>query len=298
VEGLAGSDQARFRFFRVRPPLDRYVSYLYTSELPSSFAHRVVGVRLPELEMQLVFSIEEGLAFPGARYFVQGLGASLFVQPAHLRTISIPGTIREAVGASLQPAGLRLLFERGAGDLSDAPLIPLEDLWGEPARALRDKLLEANGPLERVALLAAELSERARRASRPHVSAQRAIEKLTATDGEIPIGRLASHCGVTDRTLRSVLLSETGLSPKHIARIARIRRALKFLQETPVGSPRSDGYCEAFSDAAHACREFRWLLSTTPAALRRELAQTNERVPSFSSERNLVDTGLLVLGLR
>jgi len=295
--GVLEVPRARFRFFPVKPPLDRYVSYLYASELPSSFVDRVLGVRLPELEAQLVFSIEAGLAFPGARYFAEGLSPSLFVQPAHLRIIPIPGTIRQAVGASLQPAGLRLLFERGAGDLGDALLIPLEDLWGDRARILREKMVEADGPLERVALLAAELSERANQASRPHISARRAIEQLTATNGEIAIKALATHCGVTDRTLRNVLLSESGLSPKQIARIARIRRAMKSLHDSPAGT-RAEGYRQAFSDAAHACREFRGLLGMTPAALRRELAPTPDHAPDLSTERDLVDTGLLLRRVR
>lgn len=37
-----------------------------------------------------------------------GLHASLFLQPAHLRAIAIPGSVREALGASLRLAGLRL----------------------------------------------------------------------------------------------------------------------------------------------------------------------------------------------
>jgi AraC-like DNA-binding protein len=288
-----GPTRPRFRFFSVRSPLDRYVTHLFASEVPKNFVERVIGLRLPELEAQLVFTVEEGSAFPGAQSIGEGLSASLFLQPPHVQMLPIAGTIRQAVGASLEPAGLRLLMQRGAGDLSSAPLIPLQDLCGESARVLLDRLIAAPGPLARVAVLQAELHERACCAERTHVSAARAVRLLKAMQGEVSIEAVAQSCGVTTRTLRNVLLSETGLPPKQLARIVRIRHALDLMQRgTPLDRAESR---RAFSDQAHMCREFRALLGTSPAALDRELHATPGCVPSFSSERELAGTGLLIL---
>lgn len=285
-------ERSQFRFFRAETPLDAYVDHLYASDVPKPFTDHVIATRVPELEAQLVFAIEEGKSFPGAKWFADGFSASLFLQPAHVNAIPIPGTIRAAVGASLRPAGLRLLLRRGAGDLSSEPLIPLEDLCGFEARVLSDQLVGARGSIERVALLKAYLERRAEHAGRVHPSALHAVDLLSAAQGAASVEAVAQRCGVTSRTLRNVLLSETGLSPKHLARVIRVRRALDLLRTG--GSLAGAEVNEAFADRAHLCREFRALLGTTPATLVREMRDAPRRLPDFTTERDLLKTGLLL----
>lgn len=290
-----GPTEPAFRFFSVDPPLDRYVAYLYASVVPRRFMERVVGIRLPELEPQLVFVLEEGHSFPGARPLGNGLSASLFLQPAHLQAIPIPGTIREAVGASLRPAGLRLLLPAGAGDLTSAPLISLDVLCGAGARVLCDRLTQAFGPRERLALLRRHLHERARRAERAHASVAHAVKLIEEMHGSVSIDAIARACGVTTRTLHSRLLAETGIPPKHLARVARIRHALQLMLK---GGARASGDArpaDAFSDQAHMCREFRALLGTTPGALHGLIHAPPRPPPRLTTDRDLIGTGLLIL---
>ena len=87
----AAQAATQFRFFPATGSLAHFVEYFYTSEVPSHFAARVEGTRLPEVEAQLVFAIEEGEAFPGGTRLAGRLRASLFLQPAHLQMIPIPG---------------------------------------------------------------------------------------------------------------------------------------------------------------------------------------------------------------
>jgi len=292
--GGVGGTEPSFRFFSVEPPLDRYVAYLYASVVPKGFMERVVGVRLPELEPQLVFALEEGHALPGARPRGDGLWASFFLQPAHLHVIPIPGTIRAAVGASLRPAGLRLLLRGGAGDLTSAPLISLDALCAG-AGAMCERLMDASGPLERVALLRQHLHERALRAERGHASAEHAVELIEAMHGCVSIHALARACGVTSRTLHSRLLAETGMPPKHLARVARIRRALQLVLKGGVPPSDDAGPADGFSDQAHMCREFRALLGTTPGALHGVMHAPPRSPPRLTTDRDLVGTGLLIL---
>ena len=291
-----GSPAAWFRFFPVEAPLDRYVGYLYTSVVPKAFVDRIIATRLPELEAQVVFVLEEGKSFPGARAFADGFSASLFVQPAHLQVVPISGTIRAAVGASLRPAGLRLLLKRGAGDLSADPLIALEDLCGESARVLCDRLIAAPGPNERLVLLRAYLEERARRGVRVHESAAYAVQLMKTAHGAVSVEAVARTCGVTSRTLRDVLLSETGMSPKHLARVLRVRHALDAVRQG--GPVDASEIHRAFADQAHRCREFRALLDVSPAALARELRGSPNQVPRVATDRELMGTGLLIRAAR
>ena len=281
-----------FRFFPTAAPLCHFVEYLYFSHVPWQFASQIDAMRLPELEAQLVFAIEEGNAFPGGMALGGGRRACLFLQPAHLQMIPIAGSIRQAVGAALRPAGLRLLLPKGASMLLNAPLIALTDLWGPEAQPLLERLVLAGTPERRLALLERHLAGCVRHVNAPSHAVNHAVRLIKDARGEISTEQLARACGCSSRTLRSLTLTEAGLAPKHLARVVRIRHALELLADA--GVPLSDAAAtSAFSDHAHMSREFRELIGATPSQLGPRIRSPS--IPSFSAERNLMSTGLLVV---
>ena len=281
-----------FRFFPAAAPLGHFVEYLYWSHVPHQFTTQIEAMRLPEVEAQLVFALEEGNQFPGGIQLTEGLRACLFLQPAHLQVIPIPGSIRQAVGAALRPAGLRLLLPAGAECLLDAPLMALEDLLGSEARALLEQLVLAGTPDRRRAQLERFLRGRLERVGAPSRPVAHAFELIRAAHGEVSTEQLARACGCSSRTLRSLTMAEAGLAPKHLARIVRIRHALDLLSDA--GVPLSAAAAtSAFSDHAHMSREFRELLGEPPSQLGQRIRSPG--MPSFNAERNLMSTGLLVV---
>jgi AraC-like DNA-binding protein len=121
---------------------------------------------------------------------------------------------------------------------------------------------------------------------------QRAFELIQAAHGEISTEQVARECGCTSRTLRSAIVAEAGLPPKQLARIVRIRYALDLL--TGAGVPLSAAAAtSAFSDQAHMSREFRELIGEPPAQLGHRIRSVG--LPTFSAERDLISTGLLVV---
>jgi len=289
---LATPQASTFRFFPSTEPLSHFVEYYYTAEVLGDFTAGLELTRLPEVEAKFVFAIEEGNHLPGGIGLGGGLRACLFLQPAHLPVIRIPDSIRQAVGASLRPSGLRLLLPRGADGLADAPLLPLDELWGAEGRELLDRLVLEETAVLRLALLQRYLESRVRHLARPNRSARRAFELIEAAHGEISTEALARACGCTSRTLRNATIAEAGLAPKHLARIARIRYALNLL--VGAGVPLSTAAASsAFSDYAHMSREFRELIGQPPARLGQKIHSAC--IPAFNAERNLLSTGLLVV---
>lgn len=281
-----------FRFFPTAAPLSYFVDFLYASYVPREFLSQIDAMRVPEVEAQLVFAIEEGNAFPGGVRLDDGWSACLFLQPAHLQMIPIPATIREAVGASLRPAGLRLLLPQGASMLLDAPLIGLDELLGAEARELLERLVVAGTPAKRLAVLEGYLQGLIQRVGPPSRTVNHAFQLIQAAHGEISTEQLAHACGCSSRTLRSLTMAEAGLAPKHLARIVRIRHALGLLADA--GVPLSAAAANAaFSDHAHMSREFRELMGAPPSLLGQRIRSPS--VPTFSAERNLMSTGLLVM---
>ena len=294
TQGSCDPETAVFRFFPVDAALGRFVSYLYTSFVPSPFTACVTGYRVPELAPQLVFAVEEGSEFPGGLPLGDGRRATLFLQPAHLTTISIPATIREAVGASLRPHGLRVLMPFGAGDFGTTSRIALEELWGARGRELMERLAAEPNAQQRVALLRSVLTERAFGLAAPNTTASHALRLVERTHGEMLIGDIADSCGVTSRALHSVVTREVGLTPKQIARIVRLRRALELIQAA-TGSLSAISMASAYSDQAHLSREFRRLVGITPSELARQVRALDARPPAYSTEGELLSTGLLLV---
>ncbi len=289
---LVEQDAPVFRFFPTVEPLSHFVEYLYTSEIPGRFVAQIEATRLPEVEAQLVFALEQGNVFPGGVHLGGGLRACLFLQPAHLQVIPIPGSIRQAVGASLRPAGLRLLLQRGADGLGNAPRFGLDELCGAEGRELRERLICAQTVSQRLYLLERYLQARVRRLERPSQTVRRAFQLIQAARGEISTEQLARACGCTSRTLRSATVAEAGLAPKQLARIVRIRYALDLM--AGAGVPLSAAAASsAFSDQAHMSREFRELIGEAPAQLGQKIRSVD--IPSLKTERNLLSTGLLVV---
>lgn len=95
--------------------------------------------------------------------------------------------------------------------------------------------------------------------------------------GDRSVAAVADELGVGERRLRQVCLDELGLTPKHIARVARIRRAVARAGTAGWAAVAAE---TGFYDQAHLTAEFRALLGVSP---RRFLAGN---VPTHSACAN------------
>ncbi len=104
-----------------------------------------------------------------------------------------------------------------------------------------------------------------------------AISVLTA-DTAPAIPDLAARLAVSERHLRALFSAGVGVSPKHFARIDRVRRVLAYAGETPWSHLAAH---TGYYDQSHLTADFRTLMGVPPAAyLRGSLpAPTRCRIP-------------------
>lgn len=147
-------------------------------------------------------------------------------------------------------------------------------ILGAPLHALRDRMLDARDVSARLDLyeqLANAQNDGARarivldalRATPPDPLAGVAASSIRATHGRLSISRLASRLGVTVRTLGRAFDRAIGITPKTLARVARLGRAAAMLREGASGA--NVALDAGFFDQAHMTNEFRAMAGLSPS---------------------------------
>jgi AraC-like DNA-binding protein len=140
-------------------------------------------------------------------------------------------------------------------------LVPLRDLWGRDGACLRERLLEAVTPDDKLRVVEEVLLERVVGPPRPDpavLSAARALEAGAS------VSAVSARLGMLPRTLRRHFLSQVGLTPKRFARVQRLQRVVQSIQDEAevnwAAIAAQHGYC----DQAHLVDDFRDLAGVTP----------------------------------
>ncbi|MFB9319425.1 helix-turn-helix transcriptional regulator [Cryptosporangium minutisporangium] len=170
---------------------------------------------------------------------------------------------RVGVSVGLTPAGVRTLLGPDVRELA-GETVPLEAV--APLAGLAERLAELPDWSARVAALDAEFTARLRAVrTPPDRIVDRAWLRLQRPAGRAPIGALAAELGVSRRYLELEFRRRIGLSPKTVARVARLQRALAALAgpEATLGAATAVGY----ADQSHLSRETRALVDATPGEL-------------------------------
>ncbi|MFC9996795.1 helix-turn-helix domain-containing protein [Nocardia sp. NPDC127526] len=189
---------------------------------------------------------------------------ALVVGPRTRATYSTAKQPAGCVRMRLAPGAARPLLGLPAADLTDRAL-PLGDVPG-PAAELATALTELDSE-EVAAFLEQWLPQRlsedpATRDHRRLLTA--AVTALTSSTAPVPA--LAATLAVSERQLRNLFTAGIGVSPKHFARIDRVRRILAAAGDT--------GWAEVaaatgYYDQSHMTADFRSLMGVTPDRFRK-----------------------------
>jgi AraC-like DNA-binding protein len=218
------------------------------AELPASFA------QVPDTATKLVVRVEAG-----------GRRDALVVGPRPRASYYADADRRVAscVQVSLGPGSVRPLLGTAAVDLVGRA-VPLSALPTGTARRLSRELVELP-PQEMLAYLT-ELLPDLSAADRSRTRLLRAaVGALSTRSGHTPaqVKDVARELAVSERQLRNLFAEGVGLSPKHYARIDRVRHVL-------TEAPRADwaelAAATGYYDQSHMTADFRTLMGVPPSS--------------------------------
>jgi AraC-like DNA-binding protein len=214
--------------------------------------------------VELVFHIGD----PFLRHATHG---SWTTQPAALLVgaVTEPTVVRPAGAADV--IGIRLHPWAG-GDFLGIPLrelrnqlVPLDDAAPVLSASLRRAILdEEDGPRRRSHLVQ-ELERHARSRPLPDDSVRVAVERVMG-GAELPaVAQLASSLGRSTRWIQRAFSETLGLSPKMLARIARVQRALALARTDTLTTWSAIAASSGYFDQSHLVRDFRQLVGCLPS---------------------------------
>lgn len=160
---------------------------------------------------------------------------------------------------------------------------PLEDLWAHRAQELKNRLEDAKSIQEAMQIMLGSLPA-CDVAPNP---VQRAIEAITAANGNVDLENVALQANLSPRQFRRRCREESGLGPKHLCRVLRFRHACRLASDMGrlnMGRLKmgrlnwSDIALEAeYFDQAHFIRDFRNFTGLTPMSV---FSNTRPRDPA------------------
>jgi AraC-like DNA-binding protein len=210
-----------------------------------------------------------------------------FVLGARGSSTVLEGQVAPAyVEVLLKPLGAYTLLGLPPEELTGR-IVDLVDVLGGDGRRLTERLREAPSWRERFALLDQFLLRRLAVGPRPSPEVAWAWQRLVATGGSVPIGRIAGEVGWSHRHLIARFRQQVGLPPKTAARLVRLDRVWRRLDER---RPLDWGQVAAdvgYADQAHLVRDFRQFTGTTPTGFQ-AWTRPSDNEPEVNSVQDAV----------
>ena len=219
------------------PPLNRFIRMLWYARAPQP-AHRRERV-LPTGRTQIIINLARDYILdtqqdtgPSPDGPLVKAPPSLIVGARSVYEVVDTSDMADLIGVVFHPGGLPL-FAGDAAHLFSNRSVSLEDIWGRPARSLRDRLREVTAPADKLSLLEADLMRllHTRLARHPVPLHQAVAYALSRFEGVASVAAVARGTGWSERRFSQLFREQVGLSPKVWCRVQRFQRAVQSLHK-------------------------------------------------------------------
>jgi AraC-like DNA-binding protein len=254
------------RYVTRRPaaPLSDFVEYFWSlADAPPHVRERVMPNGTVELVVNLdqdEFQIYGADASAQTRRFPGAMVSGCYGQSFGIDTRNHAAIL----GVHFRPGGAAGLVGAPPGELCDLH-VALEDLWGDRAVDLRDRLCTARSTADQFRILEQELIGRlgGGRRGRSELSfAMKALERPG-----IAVGKIAEELQLSRRRFIEIFTRDVGMTPKRFARVRRFQRALSLATTSASRSWAQLAQQCGYYDQAHLCREWAELTGVSPSDL-------------------------------
>lgn len=209
------------------PPLNALIECLWHAQRPPKAHARERTLPTGRVDLVIHLAHEHIVRYADADDLLGHRCSAMLVSGASARHFVID-TSRPSlvVGVHFHAGGAAALLGLPANALGEQH-VRLEELWGAHARHLREQLMAARTPAERLDRLEAALRVRYRPDATPDAVVRHALRSLNYAPGEARIAALQQASGLSAQRFIARFAEQVGLTPKRYARVLRFRRVLE-----------------------------------------------------------------------
>jgi methylphosphotriester-DNA--protein-cysteine methyltransferase len=158
--------------------------------------------------------------------------------------------------------------------------VALAGVWRDGAVELRERVLEAAGPRQRLGEAERVLGRRlAGSVEATHPLAVEAVALIARGPVRHTVAQLSDRLGWTPRRLQQVFSAEVGLTPRGFQRLARFRSTLGSIDTAAEVGWAAFAREHGYFDQSHLIREFREHTGLAPTAYLRRRGPSLNHVP-------------------
>jgi AraC-like DNA-binding protein len=155
-------------------------------------------------------------------------------------------------------------------------IVELDEVWGRDGAVLRERLLEASTPEEKLLILEETLLAHAVRPLAPDPPIALAVEQL---ERGVPVAEVVSRLGWLSKTFVRRFRDRIGLAPKEFSRVRRLQRVLREVAGDGETCWAQVAFEHGYYDQSHLVHDFRELTGITPTAYSPRSALERNHVP-------------------
>ncbi|MER3546405.1 MAG: AraC family transcriptional regulator [Rhodanobacteraceae bacterium] len=251
----------------VRPPLSNLIEQILDWEVPPQPLRYERILPMPRASLIMNLHEDETRGWHGDGFAVSKLQCvrlpgSVLVGPYTRSFVIDTAEQIRVMGVTFHAGGAAPFLRERLEPLRDRH-VPLDDLFGNDSRRLRERLLEADCADARLTLLEHWLYCHAAAAQpEPHVS--HALRQLHETPQLLRIDSIVRETGLSPRRFGALFTEQIGFGLKRYARLLRFHRVVNDVHrrhEVHWAAVAADG---GFYDQSHLVREFRAFSGMTP----------------------------------
>lgn len=182
------------------------------------------------------------------------------------------------IGVHFKPGGAFPFLKVPAHELQDL-FVTLDELWGQRAGELRERLLEARTPEAKFSILEQALLAQAAGRFARHPAVRFALNEFRSVQHLRRITDVTDQIGLSARRFIEVFRKEVGLTPKVFCRIRRFQGVLHSVATAKQGIDWADiALSCGYFDQAHFIHDFRVFSGVNPSTYLRYRGESPNHV--------------------
>lgn len=142
--------------------------------------------------------------------------------------------------------------------------VSITDVFNEEGKKLEEEIVGAPDNETRIKLLETFLLSKLSESRTIDAITKSCVEVIFRSQGQIGVVELAGKMNINRRNMERKFISVIGMSPKQLARVARLQATLKMLEQKKFTTLTSLAYENAYYDQAHFIKDFKEFTGISP----------------------------------